>query len=198
MSNSAPPEKIIIIRHGEKPPKKGGPPLDVQEDGESGNGKSLIVTGWQRAGALNAFFAPYKSTPSNPSIVTPDYIYAASPDNESQRPFETVTPLAAWLNYTTAPQFNTAYAIGGGEKDMVESVLALSGNVLICWEHDNIMPNIMSHIDKHVPISNYSSIPNPFPDVFYMVWILDLETDKSNKQSYTWSFTQQNLMAGDV
>src|ERR1035438_9555441 len=57
---AAPPTKIMIIRHAEKPPKKGGVPLDVQENGEPGNGKSLIVSGWQRAGALNAFFAPYK------------------------------------------------------------------------------------------------------------------------------------------
>jgi hypothetical protein len=51
----------MIIRHGEKPPKSPGKkgPCDVLMDGQPGNGKSLTVPGWQRAGALNAFFAPY-------------------------------------------------------------------------------------------------------------------------------------------
>ncbi|HKF50204.1 MAG TPA: hypothetical protein VKB38_22780 [Terracidiphilus sp.] len=198
-TTAPPPTKIMIIRHGEKPPKKGGPPFDVQENGQPGNGKSLIVPGWQRAGALNAFFAPWNAKPANKSIATPDCIYAASPVNESQRPCETVTPLAAWLNFAQgSPQFNVSFSIGGGEKDMVKSMLAQSGNALICWEHDHIMPDIMGHINDHVPISNYSEITNPFPNVFYLVWILDLSTDKNGNTSYTWSTTNQNLIAGDV
>ena len=196
MPGSPPPTKIMIIRHAEKPPnppnKKG--PWDVQADGQSGGGKSLILPGWQRAGALNAFFAPYQSRPSNPEIATPDFIYAANPSNESQRPWETVTPLAAWLRYAQGTaQFNATYNIGGGEQDLVTNVLGLSGTVLVCWEHDNIMPNIMGAINKQVPIANYSSIPNPFPDVFYLVWVLDLKGS-----SYTWTSVNQNLMAGDL
>jgi hypothetical protein len=193
---AAPPSKIMIIRHAEKPPKppnKKGP-WDVVSDGQSGSGKSLIVQGWQRAGALNAFFAPYKASPANSAIATPDYIYAATPADESQRPWETVTPLAAWLKYEeNTPQFNTSFAIGGGESQMVQSVLGLSGTVLICWEHDNIMPNIMQAIDKAVPITNYASIPNPWPGVFYLVWVLDL-----HGTTYKWSSQNQNLIAGDA
>lgn len=196
MAGSQHPTKIMIIRHGEKPPKspdKKGP-WDVQVNGQSGGGKSLIVPGWQRAGALNTFFAPYGSKPSNPEIATPDYIYAASPKGESRRPWETVTPLAAWLNYAQdTRQFNASYSIGGGEQELVASALALSGVVLICWEHDNIMPNIMGAIHSQVPIANYASIPNPFPDVFYLVWVLDLKDG-----SYTWTSVNQNLIAGDV
>lgn len=106
---AGPPGKIMIIRHGEKPPKspstKG--PWDVLVNGEPGKGKSLIVPGWQRAGALNAFFAPYKAKPASPQIAKPDYIYAADPKGESHRPWETVTPLTAWLGYQQgSPQFN--------------------------------------------------------------------------------------------
>jgi hypothetical protein len=193
---AGPPTKIMIIRHGEKPPKSPGKkgPWDVLVDGESGNGKSLIVPGWQRAGALNAFFAPYKATPANPKIATPAYIYAANPKGESQRPWETVTPLAAWLGYQQgSPQFNVTYDIGGGEPQLAQSVLNLSGVVLICWEHDNIMPNLMQAINEAVSIANYASIPNPWPDVFYLVWVLDL-----TGTSYVWSSLNQNLMAGDV
>ena len=80
---AGPPSKIMIIRHGEKPPKSPGKkgPWEVLVDGQSGNGKSLIVPGWQRAGALNAFFAPYQANPADPEIAKPDYIYAA----DSQR-----------------------------------------------------------------------------------------------------------------
>ena len=191
-----PPSKIMILRHAEKPPNppnKTGP-WDVQEDGQSGGGKSLIVPGWQRAGALNAFFAPYKTTPANPEIETPHHIYAANPKGETQRPWETVTPLAAWLKYKEgSSQFNVSYDVGGGEKDMVKSVLEHSSPVLICWEHDHIMPDIMGHINKGVPITNYTHITNPFPNVFYLVWVLDLKDGK-----YTWSYVNQNLMAGDV
>ncbi len=193
---AAPPTKIMIIRHAEKPPNKPNTagPWDVLANGQSGSGKSLIVQGWQRAGALNAFFAPYQASPANSAIATPNYIYAASPDGESQRPFETVTPLAAWLGYAqNTPQFNTGFAIGGGEAQMVQSVLGLSGSVLICWEHNHIMPNIMHAINSTVHITNYGSIPPAWPNVFYLVWILDL-----TGSSYKWSLQNQNLIAGDV
>jgi hypothetical protein len=186
----------MIIRHAEKPPDppntKG--PWDVQADGQPGGGKSLIVPGWQRAGALNAFFAPYKSKPAKRHIATPDFIYAADPKGETQRPCETVTPLAVWLGYKQGgKRFNVSYDVSGGEKDLAKSVLKQSGVVLICWEHDNIMPHIMCAISAKVPISNYESILDPFPDVFYLVWILDLK-----KKGYEWRSVNQNLMAGDL
>ena len=197
-TKSGPPKKIMIIRHGEKPaqpPGKDGP-FDVKENGEGGKGKSLIVIGWQRAGALNAFFAPHKGKPVKKEIATPDYIYAADPHGESQRPWETVTPLAAWLGYKQGtPRFNTHYDIGGGEGQLVQAVLGLSGTVLICWEHDNIMPNMVGALNKMAPISNYRSMPPKWPDVFYLVWVFDLD---SSGKKYVWSHCRQNLMAGDV
>lgn len=186
----------MIIRHAEKPPKsaKHTGPWDVLADGQGGNGQSLIVPGWQRAGALNAFFAPYNASPTNAQIAKPDYIYAANPNGESARPCETVTPLAAWLNYQQGTsRFNTDFTIGSGESQLVESVLSLSGAVLICWEHDNIMPNIMQAIQGAVPISNYDSIPPAWPNVFYLVWVLNL-----NGNNYVWTSVNQNLMAGDI
>jgi len=197
---AAPPTKIMLIRHGEKPPKSPGKdgPFDVQENGTPGGGKSLIVQGWQRAGALNAFFAPYHSKPSNPDIATPNYIYAANPNKESARPCESVTPLAAWLGYKQgSPQFNVNFDIGGGEKDMVKSVMGLDGVVLICWEHDHIMPNIIDAIQHAVPIANYSSMPSKWPDVFYLVWVLNLQNN-AEKISYLWQQHKQNLIQGDV
>jgi hypothetical protein len=193
---AAPPTKIMIIRHAEKPPKPPNEtgPWDVLVNGQSGAGESLIVPGWQRAGALNAFFAPYKASPANAEIATPNYVYAADPQGETARPRETVTPLAAWLNYQEGTsQFNVNFSVGGGEPQLVQSVLGLEGVALICWEHHNIMPNIMQAINSVVPITNYGSIPAAWPNVFYLVWVLD-----RNGDSYTWTSVNQNLMAGDV
>lgn len=189
---AAPPKKIMIIRHGEKPGKNGS--QGVQENG-TGDKLSLIVTGWQRAGALNAFFAPAKGAPPKKDIAKPDYIYAANPQGESRRPCETVTPLTAWLAYKQGTaQFNTQYDIGGGEPQLVKAVLALDGTVLICWEHDNIMPNIVEAIHKAVEIKNYDKIPGKWPDVFDLVWVLDLD---SSGKKYVWNQLHQELMAGD-
>ena len=195
MSGSPPPSKIMIIRHAEKPPNppnKTGP-WDVQLDGKSGDGKSLIVQGWQRAGALSSFFAPYKSKPVNPEIVMPHHIYAANPTGETQRPWETVTPLAAWLKYKQgSSQFNVDYSVGD-EKHLVKSVLEHGSPVLISWEHLHIMPDMIGHIQSSCPIANYSAMPKQFPDVFYLVWVLDLKGSE-----YTWCSVNQNLIAGDV
>ena len=45
------PQQILIIRHAEKPPPLGPPPPGIKEDG-SHDRHSLVVRGWQRAGAL--------------------------------------------------------------------------------------------------------------------------------------------------
>ncbi len=193
---AGPPTKIMIIRHGEKPPSKPNTkPLDVKLDGEPGGGKSLIVAGWQRGGALNAFFAPYDASPANSHIAKPAYIYAADPKGESERPCETVTPLADWLGYKQgSAEFNVTYDINGGEKDLAKSVLGLTGVVLICWEHDNIYPHIMKAINDGVTITNYGDLKS-WPNRFDLVWVLDLNTN--GKPTYTWTQTYQNLMAGD-
>jgi hypothetical protein len=145
-------------------------------------------------GSTKCFLCPVSVHPFELRNPTPDYIYAANPSGETQRPWETVSPLAAWLNYAQgSARFNVSYSVGGGEPDLVTRVLALRGVVLICWEHHNIMPNIVGSINSKVPITNYSAIPNAFPDVFYLVWVFDL-----NGNNYTWTSVNQNLMAGDV
>jgi hypothetical protein len=189
---AGPPQKIMIIRHGEKPVKNGA--QGVQENGSS-DSKSLIVIGWQRAGALNGFFAPAKGAPPKKDIATPKYIYAANPNAESQRPCETMTPLAAWLGYKQgSAQFNTQYNIGGGEPQLVKEVLALDGTVLICWEHNNIKPHIVDPINQAVPITNYNQIPKGWPEVFDLVWVFDLD---SSGKKYVWNQLHQELMAED-
>jgi len=187
---AGPPKKIMIIRHGEKPATGY---QGVQANGAA-DAKSLIVAGWQRAGALNAYFAPAKGSPPKKDIATPDYIYAANPKGESERPCETVTPLAAWLGYKQgSKQFDVSFDIGGGEPPMVDSAIALDGTVLICWEHENIYPHIVDAIRNHVPITNYKDM-KAWPNVFDLVWVFDLDSSGKN---YTWNQVHQELMYGD-
>src|SRR5262245_57075426 len=86
-----PPRKIMLIRHGEKP-EAGAAALGVDADGNQ-DPHSLIVRGWQRAGALVRFFG----SPQNPLILRPTYLYSPPPEgsDEGGRPFETIDPLSA-------------------------------------------------------------------------------------------------------
>ncbi|HTC14149.1 MAG TPA: hypothetical protein VK692_08000, partial [Chthoniobacterales bacterium] len=92
MAGSPPPTKTMIIRHTEKPPKHSNQdgPWDVLVNGQSGNGASLIVPGWQRAGALNTFLPrisqPLRTRKSRHRIIS----MPLNPSGETHRPCETV------------------------------------------------------------------------------------------------------------
>ena len=106
--------KIMVIRHGEKPGIYNG----AEYAGVSSLGavagddgaKHLVTLGWERAGALVTLFAaPWG--PKTPSLATPQFLFASDPiakqgdDNSdegpSERPYETLTALAAKLGLTT-------------------------------------------------------------------------------------------------
>jgi len=112
---SAAPARIIVIRHGEKPPS--GDDLDAQ--------------GVCRADALATAF-PAK-------FGAPAAIYAMNPNDAdgSMRPIETVTPLARALGLTIDHDYT--------RKQFSQLVSDIMGNsaydgklVLICWEHKAI------------------------------------------------------------
>src|SRR5579863_7040429 len=95
---------ILLIRHGEKPPKKSkdvdyGAGVTVKGAPDD---KSLAVRGWERAGAWTALFGFGAFGPDYPK---PDIIYAANPDQQggdgdsvSRRPLETIQSLADRLH----------------------------------------------------------------------------------------------------
>ena len=73
-----PATKIMIIRHAEKPyttppPATTGVTVLGQPDPDS-----LIVRGWQRAGALVALFAPSRGPLQSSELATPHFIFASS------------------------------------------------------------------------------------------------------------------------
>jgi hypothetical protein len=81
--------KVMVIRHAEKPADPP-PPAGVTADGAQ-DPESLIVDGWQRAGALACLFAPSRGPLQSPEIATPQWIYASgiAKHSETARPQET-------------------------------------------------------------------------------------------------------------
>ncbi|HSB10808.1 MAG TPA: hypothetical protein VLM38_15070 [Blastocatellia bacterium] len=146
--------KMMLIRHAEKPPSNP-PPHGVNINGDHDK-ESLIVQGWQRAGALVVLFAPSVGPFQNPQIATPATIYASqiASGSSSERPQETVTPLIDKLGGSVTTNFTFPK---GKEKDVAKSAMACSGVVLICWEHQDI-PDIAK------TLSDKPQQPEPGPD----------------------------------
>jgi hypothetical protein len=183
--------KIMIIRHAEKPGDNDsddpgtGPPYGVQADGTQ-DGDSLIVQGWQRAGALATLFAPFRGPLQAPELVTPQFLYATGigKHSNSKRPQETITPLSAKI---TLP-INTNF-FKGDEEAMTEDALSQTGPVLICWQHQDILPTIVSFIPCNNPT------PPKWPGSrFDIVLVFDLDAGSSK---YNFSQVPQLLLAGD-
>jgi hypothetical protein len=174
--------KIMVIRHAEKPlDTTTGVQLDGTQDAES-----LIVQGWQRAGALAVLFDPSRGELQAPELATPDFLYAAKfdPSKHSKRPFETLLPLSTKLDLSIDDSFKKDdYAM------MVADAIGCDGVVLIAWQHDDI-PAIGNAI-----VGNDTTVPQSWPgDRFDLVWVFDAQ------EGGGYSFTQvpQLLLAGDL
>lgn len=186
--------KIMLIRHAEKPPSNP-PPHGVDTKGDH-DSESLIVLGWQRAGALVVFFAPSVGPFQNSEIATPATIYASqvASGSSSERPQETVSPLIDKLGSgNVTVNFNFPK---GQEQDVANSAMACNGIVLICWEHQNI-----PLITKWFPISpnNPNPVPTEWPDGpngegrYDVVWVFDLDSTGA----YCFYEEPQLLLPGD-
>ena len=138
--------KIMVIRHAEKPGSYNGAQYaGVNNLGTvAGNdgAKHLVTLGWERAGALVTLFVPPWG-PKAPSLATPQFLFASDPtakhdddagdEGPSQRPYETLTALAAKLGLS----IDTSHGKNHYAK-MVTAALACDGTVLIAWQHEDI------------------------------------------------------------
>jgi hypothetical protein len=174
------PNRIMIIRHAEKP-DDASPNRGVMADGTE-NKDSLTVRGWQRAGALVRFFCPV----SGASELLPRTIFAAGTGHgsKSERPLETVTPLIDFLeqNGVKVNQHHLKDDLQG----LMDDVLKCTTTVLVAWEHKRI-PGLVALLP------NAPKVPDKWPDDrFDVVWILD-------SAGAGWSFSQkpQLLLDGD-
>jgi hypothetical protein len=143
---------IYFIRHAEKPNEQWPGP-GLTEEGTI-DAKSLVIRGWQRAGAWAALFG---AGLGRHEYHSPQAVFAAKPgdgppnESASQRPVETVLPLVARLGLKTG-QFDTSIKQDQAMQ-LVEALKKLSGAVLVCWEHKALVNDILPLIpqEKHSP-----------------------------------------------
>lgn len=130
---------VMFIRHAEKP---GG---SFPGDGTTAEGtiddKSLVIRGWQRAGAWAALFGSDLSSADYPR---PNVIYAAKPKpvfkkaKFSHRPFETATPLAERLQLPLRADYGVSQ-----EHELADEIRGLTGVVIVFWEHKAIVTDLI-------------------------------------------------------
>ena len=156
--------KIMIIRHAEKPPSIGEP-FGVTAAGDQ-DVESLMIEGWQRAGALACFFAPTRGPLQSADLATPQFLFASESKSGggSSRPVETITPLASKLGLT--PKTHKKSDIDKVAAD----AMACGGIALISWQHEDI-PSIANII-----VGNRPRSPRQWPGArFDVVWVFDLD-----------------------
>jgi phosphohistidine phosphatase SixA len=140
-----PPARVWVMRHAEK--------LDDPDD------PNLSNTGRARAAALVAWFPA--------TFGRPDFIFATAISKHSERPIQTVLPLAQHLGITP----DTTYAdqdYGALAKYLICTPAFADKTILCCWHHGNI-PGLMRGLGA--PVGSY---PDPWdPAVFNLVLSVD-------------------------
>ena len=163
-STAQPPATILIIRHAEKL-------TDGQLD--------LSPTGFKRASLLPNLFVPG----ARPDLPTPQAIFATHQSKHSNRPVETVTPLATALHL---PIDNTIQ----NEDYAALAATLLSGKyagkvVLVSWHHGTL-PQFVTALGAQPPYT-------PWPDTqFDRIWRIDYKDGKATLKDLP-----QHLLPGD-
>lgn len=179
---------VMIIRHAEKP-NPGSPDPGIGPDG-TGDPRSLTLRGWQRSGAWAARFAAVPDT----DYPHPDVIFTVDPEVAdrdgalpSRRPAQTVAAVAARLGL--APTLRSQ----GQEEALAAEITALTGVVLVAWEHKRIGQALLPGLlDGQPPGALPARWP---PDRFDAVLRLDRA-----RPGTAWSTRQllPLLLAGDL
>ena len=165
------PKTILIIRHGEKPSDE--------------NDIDLTPEGFKRADAIPILFKKSATRPD--PFSTPDFIFAAQASRHSNRPKETVLPLAKTLKL----DINGDYSNSDYPK-LAEELLSNTKydgkTVLICWHHGTI-PELVTKLGA-------TDVPDKWKDhVFDQVWVVTFDEKGKAKALVKRS---QSLMSGDA
>lgn len=167
------PKTIFIIRHAEKP---GDPATDNPQDGIN-----LSTRGYERAGALAPYFPA--------TFGNPDELFAAQASHHSNRPVETITPLAQALKLDIKSDIADADYATLANKILSDAKYA--GKVLlICWHHGNI-PALTQSLGGQPP-------QDPWPGtVFDRVWQIDYPPSTAKPSGLAVKNIAQQLLFGD-
>jgi broad specificity phosphatase PhoE len=159
------PQTLLLIRHAEKTGDKDDVHLSKQ--------------GQERADVLDKLFVASKERPD--PFPTPDFIFAACEHKDSNRPVETVTPLAKKLKLTINDKFDSKIAKEGKEKPKKEGMVELrtelfgptkyaGKTVLIAWRHSTL-PELATNFKAE-------KVPDKWADeVFDRVWQIDYDDE---------------------
>jgi hypothetical protein len=161
---------VLIMRHGEKPPK----------------GRELSLAGVERAAAYVPYFQNF-TTPRGETLAI-DHIFAAQSSEESERPVQTVTPLAHALKLVIDDS-----VADGDYKKLADWILAKDSpsrnpydgsTLLICWHHEHAIGlaealGIPKHLTPTFPWPANSEWPE---DVFG--WVLMIAYDGEGAIDY--------------
>ncbi len=153
-------DSVIIIRHGEKPKK----------------GDNLNCKGLNRAIALPRALEG--------KFAVPEYVYVCKltegKATKHSRMFETVVPLATKYNLHINTKFEKTDSTGVAKeiKDLITKNHK-KGNVLLVWEHHNIMP-----ITRGLGVPK-SQVPVWADDDYDSIWIITGAGTKNAKLTVT-------------
>jgi hypothetical protein len=183
--HQGPADKIMIIRHGEKPLGHPGTPVGVTHDGSPAR-HALTVRGWQRAGALASLFT---TPPAAKPVAVPDLLVSrAYPGSKTDhRVHQTLQPLADRLTLEIE-QWGTP----DDPQSAIAELLSSTGRqvALLCWDHKEI-PALAGAIPTG------DQLPAAWPDDrFDLIWIFDRVA--GDELRYTFSTADQSLLSGDV
>jgi broad specificity phosphatase PhoE len=150
----AQPREVLIIRHAEKP---GGDSIHLSPEGQ------------QRAEALPRLFM---KSPDRPDpLPTPEFLVATKKSSNSNRPVETLTPLAKALNLDLNDRYKDE------EFDRLATELLTNPRyagkiVLVCWHHGKI-PELAQGLKA-------PDVPEKWNDrVFDRVWVITYKDGKA-------------------
>jgi hypothetical protein len=153
------PKHVLILRHGEKPDDDHDP--------------NLTSRGAARAAALPSLFLipPTFPTKSGDTLPTPDFIFATKKSKKSNRPVETVTPLAKALGDMHIHDKHEDDDFQGVADRILGDDKFAGKTVLICWHHGKMhklavavvakaknAATVQGQIPKHVEDSEFDRL----------------------------------------
>jgi hypothetical protein len=155
----ADPAQVLIIRHAEKPEDDEGPHLSSR--------------GAARAAALPALFVVPPTFPTRPArFRAPDFIIATRASTNSNRPVETVTPLAKALGDVSIHDKHRDDDFQAMVDDLFGNAKYNGKTVLICWHHGKVPKLTQAVLARATNADKVrEQVPEKWgPEVFDRVW----------------------------